>query len=173
MCLKKLEDLKNIKGKNLKNLKDYDLIVTHTDSKNNIEKNKYLLQIIPRLVIEDNIKVSILNSKIPIGTMFKFLAQKQIEVNNIKDLSKEERKNKLKNIKSLSNSNLHLNYTSETTIDEIINKCKKLKEEKAVELIIIEDIKNISDYQIDNQNEIFKRFEQLSQTLKATIMIML
>ena len=70
MCLKKLKDLEKINGLELKN---YDSIIVSTDNEEKAEKIKYLSKIIPKFIIEDNIKIGILNSIISINLIIKMI----------------------------------------------------------------------------------------------------
>ena len=148
MCLKKLKDLEKI---NYFELKDYDLIIINTNDEDKVEKIKYLSKIIPKFIIEDNIKVGILNSIISINLIIKMIINKQIEINKLKNLSKEQNNIKIKNIKNIIKSNIYLNYATETTTNEIIEKCKFLKNAKKRDLIIISNVNIIKDFNEENK----------------------
>lgn len=168
MCLKKLKDLEKI---NRLELKNYDLIIVSIDNEERAEKIKYLLKIIPKFTIEDNIKVGILNSIISINLIIKMIINKQIEINKLKNLSKEQNNIKIKNIKNIIKDNLYLNYSTETTTDAIIEKCKFLKNEKKRDLIIISNVNKIKDFNEENKYKFYNELEKLSQQLELTIMI--
>lgn len=168
MCLKKLKDLEKI---NRLELKNYDLIIVSTDNEEWAEKIKYLSKIIPKFIIEDNIKIGILNSIISINLIIKMIINKQIEINKLKNLSKEQNNIKIKNIKNIIKSNLYLNYATETTTGEIIEKCKFLKNEKKRDFVIISNANKIKDFNEENKYKFYNELEKLSQQLELTIMI--
>ena len=170
MCLKKLKDLEKI---NYFELKDYDLIIINTNDENKVEKIKYLSKIIPKFIIEDNIKVGILNSIISINLIIKMIINKQIEINKLKNLSKEQNNIKIKNIKNIIKSNIYLNYATETTTNEIIEKCKFLKNAKKRDLIIISNVNKIKDFNEENKYKFYNELEKLSQQLELSILMIL
>ena len=168
MCLKKFKDLENL---NRFELKDYDLIVVNTTDESKVEKIKYLIKIIPRFIVEDNAKVAILNSNIPPKVIYTSIINKQIEINKLRKLSQQQSKIKIENIKNVIKSNLYLNYITETTIDEVIEKCEFLKNEKRTHLIIISNVGRIKDFNEENKYTFFNKLEVLSKKLEITIMI--
>lgn len=168
MCLKKLKDLEKI---NRLELKNYDLIIVSTDNEERAEKIKYLSKIIPKFIIEDNIKIGILNSIISINLIIKMIINKQIEINKLKNLSKEQNNIKIKNIKNIIKSNLYLNYATETTTGEIIEKCKFLKNEKKRDFVIISNANKIKDFNEENKYIFYNKLEKLSQQLELIIMM--
>lgn len=170
MCLKKLKDLEKI---NYFELKDYDLIIINTNDEDKVEKIKYLSKIIPKFIIEDNIKVGILNSIISINLIIKMIINKQIEINKLKNLSKEQNNIKIKNIKNIIKSNIYLNYATETTTNEIIEKCKFLKNAKKRDLIIISNVNKIKDFNEENKYKFYNELEKLSQQLELSILMIL
>ena len=152
-------------------VKNYDLIIVSTANEEWAEKIKYLSKIIPKFIIEDNIKIGILNSIISINIIIKMIINKQIEINKLKNLSKEQNNIKIKNIKNIIKSNLYLNYATETTTGEIIEKCKFLKNEKKRDFVIISNANKIKDFNEENKYKFYNELEKLSQQIELTIMI--
>lgn len=94
-------------------------------------------------------------------------------VNNMRVLIKRIYKDVLKEfknrIKSIANSNLLVNFASSYNLNELIEKCKYVKTNKNVKLIVIDKIDTIIDFK-DTQTEIFSKLKELSTTLNVCIL---
>ena len=101
------------------------------------------------------------------------IINKQIEINKLKNLSKEQNNIKIKNIKNIIKSNIYLNYATETTTNEIIEKCKFLKNAKKRDLIIISNVNKIKDFNEENKYKFYNELEKLSQQLELSILMIL
>lgn len=167
--------MKNLDKEKLKisKIKDNDLIIIKTNNKSNIEINKYLINFVSTLIVEENKKISILNCNISPKVFYTSIINKQIKINKIKGLSVQQSKSNLEKIKSMIKSNIYINYTTEIYIDELIEKCQYLKNIKKVDIITISNIERIKDLNEENKQEFFKKLEKISIQLKITILLII
>lgn len=163
-----LENIENLDC--FKILKHNFLIVNNEDK---LIKMKFLLKLIQNLTINYNRKIAILNSSIPHKTIIISIINKQIKVNKIKNLSIQQSKSNVEKIKNMIKNNIYINYTTETYIDELIEKCQYLKNIKKVDIITISNIERIKDLNEENKQEFFKKLEKISIQLKITILLII
>ena len=169
MCLKKFKELINTSRYDL----DNDLIVVNFDEESRGEKIIFLIKYVAGLIVNDTSRVGVLNTNIKPKFFNMGIINKQAEVNIKRNLSQQQKEMKIENIKNVIKSNLFLNYTTETTTAEIIEKCKILKSEKKRDFIIISNVDKITDFNEENKEDFYKRLELLSHQLEITIMLVI
>ena len=144
---------------NILNINSNGLIIAFSNS--NEEKKNFVSNIVSNMVIKHNTSVAVLNSSIGFRGFINACIGKPI----YKDVLKEF-KNR---IKSIANSNLLVNFASSYNLNELIEKCKYVKTNKNVKLIVIDKIDTIIDFK-DTQTEIFSKLKELSTTLNVCIL---
>lgn len=85
----------------------------------------------------------------------------------IKLLSKENQDKLEHGYKEINKSNLYIDDTTKFTLDEIENKCRKLKQEKNIKMVVINDLEIINVPKVS----IFKKLKELSTDLNIVIII--
>lgn len=158
--------------KNLK-LEENDLTIIDIPSIEQLEKNKYIIQMTSKAIAEANSKVSILYSNIKPKEVYSSIINKKIEFDNISKLTTKERRLKLENYKNIMKSNLCLSYTTGTTTNEVIEKCTTLRDDKNVNLIIISDVERIKDLDNTDKQTFLEDLEKLSKQLNIKIILIL
>lgn len=151
---------------NILNVNKNGLIIAF--SKSDEEKKNFILNIASNTAIKYNKYVAVLNSSIGFRKFINECIRIQYETINkvgFKDDFREF-KNRLKNV---TNSNLLVNFASSYNLSELIEKCKYVKSNKNVELIVIDKIDTITDFK-DTQTEIFFKLKELSTTLNVCIL---
>lgn len=133
------------------------------------DKNKFVVELVTDLAVEQNVKVSILNSKVSIKDMTKALIQRQAKFNIDKNISNENWKELEPKLINLANSNLYISYTSGISLNELLEKINFVKQEKDIDIIIVDDIYSLTDYEEEKGN-IFKELEKISVELHISIL---
>ncbi len=165
--------LNNIEELNNLELRENSFTIIDIPSMEQLEKDKYIIQITSKSIVENNSKISILYSNIKPKEVYSSIINKKIKISNISKLPSNERQLQLKNIKNIIKSKLCFSYTTETTTNELIEKCQYLKNIKKVDIITISNIERIKDLNEENKQEFFKKLEKISIQLKVTIMLMI
>lgn len=83
-----------------------------------------------------------------------------------KDLSNNDWEKLSSTMKEISNFKLYIDNAHQNSIREILSKCKKLKEEKNIELLVLEYSKSIQE-----DLETIKTFEKVAKDLNITIIV--
>lgn len=81
-----------------------------------------------------------------------------------KDLSNKDWEKLSSTMKEISNFKLYIDNTHQNSIREILSKCKKLKEEKNIKLVVLE-----CSQLIQEDLKVTKVFEELAKDLDITI----
>lgn len=83
-----------------------------------------------------------------------------------KDLSNKDWEKLSSIMKETSNFKLYIDNTHQNSIREILSKCKKLKEEKNIELVVLECLQLIQE-----DLKVRKIFEEVAKDLDITIIV--
>lgn len=83
-----------------------------------------------------------------------------------KDLSNKDWEKLSSTMKETSNFKLYIDNTHQNSIREILSKCKKLKEEKNIKLVVLE-----CSQLIQEDLKVTKVFEELAKDLDITIIV--
>lgn len=83
-----------------------------------------------------------------------------------KDLSNKDWEKLSSTMKEISNFKLYIDNTHQNSIREILSKCKKLKEEKNIKLVVLE-----CSQLIQEDLKVTKVFEELAKDLDITIIV--
>lgn len=159
MCLK-IEQLKSYLD-----TKQNNFILINTNSKE--EKNKFLINFIVKCVYEDNIKIGVINYSFRQSVLVKSLIKRKLQLNPL--LRNELETNKKGIIlKNIGNSNLYLSSTSSMNVKELIEKIEEIKEKEDTKIMIIDSVKNITDYEEQKKN-LYKDLQELSNKLNINI----
>lgn len=152
---------------NILNINDKGLITAFSNS--NTEKEKFILNIASNIAIKHNNSIAILNSSIGFRRFINECIRIQYESINKTDFKDDfkEFKNRLKNV---TNSNLLVNFASSYNSNELIEKCRYVKENKNVKVIIIDKIDTIIDFEKE-QTEIFSKLKELAVELNICILV--
>lgn len=151
---------------NILNVNRNGLIIAFSNS--NEEKKNFVSNIVSNMVIKHNTSVAVLNSSIGFRGFINACIGKQYESID-KTIYKDVLKEFKNRIKSIANSNLLVNFASSYNLNELIEKCKYVKSNKNVKLIVIDKIDTIIDFK-DTQTEIFSKLKELSTTLNVCIL---
>ena len=112
--------LNNIDELNNLELRENSFTIIDIPSMEQLEKNKYIIQITSKSIVENNSKISILYSNIKPKEVYSSIINKKIKISNISKLPINERQLQLKNIKKIIKSKLCFSYTTETKNNELI-----------------------------------------------------
>jgi hypothetical protein len=130
---------------NILNINDKGLITAFSNS--NEEKKKFVYNIAYNMAIKYETSIAILNSS--------------INKNNLKEVQKLLRK---------ASTNVLVNSASSYTLNELIEKCKYVKSNKNIKVIIIDEINTITNFEKE-QAEIFSKLKELATTLNICILV--
>lgn len=83
-----------------------------------------------------------------------------------KDLSNTDWEKLSSTMKEISSFKLYIDNTHQNPIREILSKCKKLKEEKNIELVVLE-----YSHTIQEDSKVRKIFEKVAKDLNITIIV--
>lgn len=150
---------------NILNINKNGLIIAF--SKSDEEKKNFILNIASNMAIKYNKSMAVLNSSIGFRKFINECIRIQYEsINKIsfKDDFREF-KNRLKNV---TNSNILINFASSYNKNELIEKCRYIKSNRNVELIVIDKIDTITEFK-EMQTDIFSKLKELAVELKICI----
>ena len=150
---------------NILNVNKNGLIIAF--SKSDEEKKNFILNIASNMAIKYNKSMAVLNSSIGFRKFINECIRIQYEsINKIsfKDDFREF-KNRLKNV---TNSNILINFASSYNQNELIEKCRYIKSNRNVELIVIDKIDTITKFK-KMQTDIFSELKELAVELKICI----
>ena len=150
---------------NILNVNKNGLIIAF--SKSDEEKKNFILNIANNMAIKYNKSMAVLNSSIGFRKFINECIRIQYEsINkiNFKDDFREF-KNRLKNV---TNSNILINFASSYNKNELIEKCRYIKSNRNVELIVIDKIDTITEFK-EMQTDIFSKLKELAVELKICI----
>lgn len=146
---------------NILNVNKNGLIIAF--SKSDEEKKNFILNIASNMAIKYNKSIAVLNSSI---SFRKFINECiRIQYENISKVDLKEFKNRLKDV---TNSNILINFASSYNINELIEKCRYVKSNQNVELIVIDKIDTITEFK-EMQADIFSKLKELAVELKVCI----
>lgn len=146
---------------NILNVNKNGLIIAF--SKSDEEKKNFILNIASNMAIKYNESIALLNSSI---SFRKFINECiRIQYENISKVDLKEFKNRLKDV---TNSNILINFASSYNINELIEKCRYVKSNQNVELIVIDKIDTITEFK-EMQADIFSKLKKLAVELKVCI----
>lgn len=152
---------------NILNVNKNGLIIAF--SKSDEEKKNFILNIASNMAIKYNKSIAILNSSIGFRRFINECIRIQYESINKTDFKDDfkEFKNRLKDV---TNSNILINFASSYNINELIEKCRYVKSNQNVELIVIDKIDTITDFEKE-QTEIFSKLKELAVELNICILV--
>lgn len=150
---------------NILNVNKNGLIIAF--SKSDEEKKNFILNIASNMAIKYNKSIAVLNSSISFRKFINECIRIQYENISKVDLKDDLRefKNRLKNV---TNSNILINFASSYNINELIEKCRYVKSNQNVELIVIDKIDTITEFK-EMQADIFSKLKKLAVELKVCI----
>ncbi len=159
MCLK-IEQLKDYLDTNQNNF-----ILINCNSNN--EKYNFLINFIVKGVLEDNIKIGVINYSFRQSVLIKSLIKRKLQLDPILKRELEINKKGI-TLKNIGNSNLYLSSTSSMNVKELIQKIEGIKEKEGIKIMIIDSVKNIIDYEEQKEN-LYKDLQELSNKLNINI----
>lgn len=125
-----------------------------------MEKNKFTINLISKLIVKDNKGILVINySGFLFGSIFRKLIQKS-------DKRCIDEKGKLN--KDLFKPNITFSSISNINLEDIKNKSIEKKKDKNIDLIIINKIDTIMEFE-EQKEIIYKELEELSKKLKVVI----
>lgn len=159
MCLK-IEQLKDYLDTNQNNF-----ILINCNSNN--EKYNFLINFIVKGVLEDNIKIGVINYSFRQSVLIKSLIKRKLQLDPILKRELEINKKGI-TLKNIGNSNLYLSSSSSMNVKELIQKIEEIKEKEDIKIMIIDSVKNITDYEEQKEN-LYKDLQELSNKLNINI----